>query len=195
MTEEAFKHNTPENIDSLFGDINYVIEYLLHGRLQWYGEVIDIFVDRAGVDLTGKRIADVGCATGHALKYIHGNHNPAALFGFDYSKEALKWARKVLPEAKFKFHDLDNPLKEKFDLIMAFEVFEHLYHPELVLANLLDALEDGGMLFLTVPDGETDGFYGHINFWTIDEFKSFCDAEYIGQLDDVLLAIVVKEES
>ena len=193
MTEESLKHNTSENIDRLFGNINNVFGYLSYGRLQWYGTVIDIFIDQSGIDLTGKCIADVGCATGHALKYIHDEYNPGDLFGFDYSKAVLKWARQVLPEAKFKFHDLDNPLKKKFDVIMALEVFEHLYNPELVLANLLDALEVGGMLFLTVPDGETDDyFFGHINFWTMDEFESFCGAKHIGQLDDILLAVVVK---
>lgn len=195
MTEESFKHNTPENVDRLFANPSYIHEYLSHGRLQWYGTVIDIFVERSGIDLTGKRIADVGCATGHALKYIYDEYSPGELFGFDYSKEALKRARKVLPEAKFRFHNLDDQLKGKFDLIVALEVFEHLYHPELVLENLLDALEDDGMLFLTVPNGATDEWYGHIHKWTIDEFKKFASAQHIERLDDVLLAIVMKQKT
>ena len=193
MTEKALEHNTPENIDALFSDINYVIRYLSCGRLEWYGTVIRKFVEKSKIDLDGKRIADAGCATGNALRYIYDKHNPGELFGFDYSAEALKWARMVLPEATFVVHDLENPIEMKFDLVLCFQTLEHLRRPKLVLDNLLDTLEDGGMLFLTVPDGAIDGFALHINRWTISELEEFIGEKHIGRLGDVLMGIVIKE--
>jgi len=193
--EDGLQHNMPEAYDGRYADINFVFSYLSDGRLQWYGEVIEAFVEKSGIDLTGKRIADVGCGLGNALRYIYNNYDPGELFGFDFSKAALEWARQVLPEAKFKVHDLDNPLKGKYDVIMALEVFEHLCNPELVLQNLLDSLNDGGMLFVTVPDGKTDGWFGHINFWTMSELEEFFGTKHVGQLDDILLGVVIKEQA
>lgn len=191
---EAHEHNTPENMDALYSDINYVFSYVGRGgRLEWYEQAVDSFIELTAIDLTSKRVADAGCATGHALRHVYTAYHPAEAWGFDYSKEALKWARKILPEGKFRFHHLEKPLKEKFDLIISFEVFEHLYNPELVLKNLLDALEDGGMLFLTVPDADQWRWGLHINHWTLDEFEAFCGAKHIGRLGDTLLAVVVKE--
>ena len=195
MTEEALEHNTPENVDALFSDLNYVIKYLSCGRLGWYGTVIDLFVEKSKIDLVGKRIADAGCATGNALRYIYDKHSPGELFGFDYSAEALKWARLLLPEATFAVRDLEDPIEMKFDLVLCFQTLEHLRYPKLVLDNLLDTLVDGGMLFLTVPDGATDGWYGHISKWAIQEFEGFTGAQHIWRLDDVILAVVVKDSA
>lgn len=43
----------------------------------------------------------------------------------------------------------------RFDLILAFDVFEHLAEPAELLAAMHDLLRDGGLLFCTVPNGRT----------------------------------------
>ena len=193
MTLEAIEHNSQENLNMLWDDLNYVYKYLSNGRYEWYQTIIDSFIKVTGIDLSGKRIADAGCASGNALRYIHDNHSPDSLTGFDFSPNALMWARLLLPNAAFITHDIEKPLKMKFDVIMCFQTLEHLSQPGLALENLMDALEDGGSLFLTVPDGATDSYVGHINRWTMPEFEKFAGAQHIGQLDNVILAVVVKE--
>lgn len=190
---DAYEHNTADNFDKLYADVHWVFDYLAHGRFEWYGDVIKNFVLQTGIDFAGKSVADIGCGLGIALRYISYNYGPDSLWGFDYSKEALKWARKVLPTATFKKHNIEKPFNMKFDVIIALEVLEHLPKPELCYKNMLDALADGGMAFLTVPDGKVDRWEGHINRWTLEEFREFAGAKYVGRLDDVLLAIVVKE--
>ncbi len=194
MTVEALEHNLHENVNELWADLNNVYKYLTDGRLGWYGEVIEAFIKNAGVDFTGKKIADVGCATGNALRYIHDKYAPDSLTGFDYSENALKWARMLLPDAKFKEHDIEKPLRMKFDVILSFQTLEHLRQPERALSNLRAALKVDGVLLLTVPDGAVDGFFGHINRWTMNEFVEFTGAQHVGYIDDVLLAVVAKEK-
>jgi 2-polyprenyl-3-methyl-5-hydroxy-6-metoxy-1,4-benzoquinol methylase len=192
---DAYEHNTASNMDKLYSDVHWVFEYVAHGRFEWYGEVIKHFVLQTGIDFAGKRIADFGCGLGIALRYISYNYGADSLWGFDYSKEALKWARKVLPTATFKKHDLEKPINMKFDVIISLETLEHLHNPELGYKNMMDTLVDGGVAFLTVPDCKLFKYAGHINNWTFDEFREFANTKYIGRLDDILLAIVVKEES
>ena len=190
----AIEHNLPENVNNWLGDLNNVYKYLSGGRLQWYGEVIEAFIKNAGVDFAGKKIADVGCAAGNALRYIHDKHSPGSLTGFDRSSKVLRWARYLLPDATFKTHDIEKPLKMKFDIILSLQVLEHLNHPKRALSNLMDALNAGGMLLLTVPDGMTDGWVGHINRWTMKEFVEFTGAQHMGHLDDVLMVAVEKKK-
>jgi len=190
---DPYEHNTASNSDKRYADINWVFGYLAKGRLEWYGEVIEIFVLQSGIDFAGKSVADIGCGLGLALRHIDYSYGPDSLWGFDFSKEALKWARRVLPNATLKKHDIEKPLNMKFDVIISLETLEHLHKPELCYKNMMDALVDGGTAFLTVPDGRHGRWEGHINNWTLEEFREFTGAEYIGRLDDVLLAIVVKE--
>jgi 2-polyprenyl-3-methyl-5-hydroxy-6-metoxy-1,4-benzoquinol methylase len=192
---DASEHNTVSASDKRYSDVNWVFDYLAHGRFEWYGDVIRLFVSRAGIDFAGKSVADIGCGLGVALRYISYNYGADNLWGFDYSKEALKWARRVLPSATFKKHDIEKPLNMKFDVIISLEVLEHLHKPELGYKNMMDTLVDGGTAFLTVPDAKLDSFGGHINHWTLEEFREFTGAKHMGQLDDMLLAIVVREES
>ena len=189
----AEEYNTASSFDKLYSDVNWVFDYLAHGRFEWYGEVIQNFVLQTGIDFAGKSVADIGCGLGVALRYIDYNYDPDSVWGFDYSEEALKWARRVLPTATFKKHNIEKPFNMKFDVIMSLETLEHLPKPELCYKNMMDALVDGGTAFLTVPDARFGRWEGHIGNWTLEEFREFTGAEYIGRLDDVLLAIVVKE--
>jgi len=47
---------------------------------------------------------------------------------------------------------LDHVGKERYGLVLALDVFEHLEHPQEVLAYLWDLLCDDGLLFCTVPN-------------------------------------------
>lgn len=194
VTNEALLHNTPENINKLFSDPQYVDDYYCTSeRLERYGEAIRLFVDEANVDFEKKRIADVGCGTGHALKYIHDNYKHGPLYGYDYSSAVLKIAKETLPIANYVLHDLDEPLDKDFDIIIGFQVFEHLHHPSIVLKNIRGALKSDGLIFLTIPNGMINGFFGHINKWLLQEWMDFSGASVAGIVDDFIWGILEKE--
>ena len=118
MIEKKLLHNTPENINKLFSDPKYISDYLCKERLAWYGEMIRLFVDEANVDFKHRKIADIGCGTGHALKYIHDNYSHGLLYGYDYSSKVLEIAKEILPYTYFLLHDLSEPLYNDFDIII-----------------------------------------------------------------------------
>ena len=71
----------------------------------------------------------------------------------DISEYAVKRAQKLTPKATFLVFDVQKkiPLKEKFDLIISFEVVEHLEKPEKGIKNMYDCLKKGGTIAISTP--------------------------------------------
>jgi 2-polyprenyl-3-methyl-5-hydroxy-6-metoxy-1,4-benzoquinol methylase len=64
-------------------------------------------------------------------------------------------------------------LPNRYDVIFCTEVLEHLEKPHVALANLVAALNPGGILVLTVPDGRQDTINEHLNFWSPEGWRAF----------------------
>ena len=58
-------------------------------------------------------------------------------------------------------------------MIFCIEVIEHLLHPDRALRNVVRMLADSGVALITVPNGRTDTFEGHINFWSPESWDVF----------------------
>jgi SAM-dependent methyltransferase len=165
-------HNTKERINELYADPKIVEAYLGPDRLRFYEEAVELLRKR-DIDYNGKRIADVGCGTGHLLRCIHDKFNPLSLTGLEYSEEALRIARTVLPNAEFYYFDIYEGTSLKFDIVFLIEVLEHLLFPDQALKNLIDMIGRSGVALVTVPDGRRDTFEGHINFWSPESWEIF----------------------
>jgi 2-polyprenyl-3-methyl-5-hydroxy-6-metoxy-1,4-benzoquinol methylase len=99
-------------------------------------------------------VLDVGCGNGSISFPVAslGHH----LLGIDISQESVDYAgsRNPFTNARFKVHNLaDEPLGEKFDLIICSEVLEHLENPGPLVQAMAGGLEPGGLLVITVPNG------------------------------------------
>ena len=95
----------------------------------------------------GVRIADVGCGTGGMLPVLarHGR-----VTGVDESPLAREYCRRN------GFTDVQSPAEwqaagERFDLVTAFDVIEHVEDDVAFLRSLRDHLVPGGRLLATVP--------------------------------------------
>lgn len=178
LVTSAVAFNSRESMDSFFGDPGVVEMYLSPERRKFFTLVIGLLSSR-GIEANGKRIADVGCGTGHLLEEVKRVFLSASLTGFEYSTSALKIAQNLLPEARFHEFDIYEGLKgrEQFDVVMCTEVLEHLLYPARALENLLAMVaSSSGTLLLTVPNGRTDTYEGHINFWSPESWKVFVES-------------------
>jgi len=116
--------------------------------------------------IKNKKILDFGCGVGgkdcELIKF-----NPKKIIGIDLSERNIKYARKLINQKTKKrlfFYKKDILLlKEKFDTILSFTVFEHLKKKELIqiLNKMADLLKKKGKVII-VFNHYNDRFGTHL---------------------------------
>ncbi len=171
---DSVAHNSKENQDNFFKDPKSK-ENLYHPELLKFYKDVALTIKTNNIDLNNKSIADVGCGNGNLLVNINNTFKPAKIHGYDFAQSALAQAKSKIPTGEFGEHDIYLPLPQQFDMIFCTEVLEHLLHPEVALKNLVAGVKQGGNVFITVPNGRTDTYKGHINFWSVESWKMFIE--------------------
>ena len=169
VISSPLEHNSKEGLNAFYADQETAESYL---DLQFYQRLVTFLHDHQ-TDYDNKHVADVGCGAGHLLKFIQDNYQPASLTGFEYSEAALAIARSRLPHTQLSYFDVYEPSNLKFDVVFCVEVLEHLLYPEKALRNIVEMLAPAGTALVTVPNGRTDTFEGHINFWSPESWNVF----------------------
>ncbi len=199
------KHVKCSNCGSVFyegfADIRYDDLYNLDSFVnpnsdEGYGNYIDDCIDgnwcqifRRLVKHVSKRassLLDIGCASGEFLYSISEISN-MQLQGVDIGEEiiALGKERYFLD---LKVHNYETSSQDtKYDIITAFDIFEHVKYPARMLRNIGKDLNANGALILTVPliDSLFARIMGrkwylfippyHLNYFTKKSIKYFCN--------------------
>lgn len=149
---------------------------------------------------TGKNVLDIGCRDGALTRsFAEGN----IVLGLDIDSEALSRAHS---DAGIETRQVDlngdwGVGPGSFDVVVAAEIVEHLYYPEVVFAKAAAALGKGGLFVGTVPNafslknrfrlffmrkkGTPLEDPTHINHFTVNELrralaKHFAEVEVMG---------------
>lgn len=123
-------------------------------------------------DADKKKVLDIGCGPGHDL---HDLQPFGKLHGLDPSLAALEWCEREYSGAQqLVCAGGENlPFQSKtFDLIIMFDVLEHIKEDEASLKECRRILKPGGLLVITVPAfqwlwGAHDDRYGHVRRYTV----------------------------
>ncbi len=108
-------------------------------------------VDHTGT--TPARMLEIGCGEGHLV--AEAARRGIDSVGLDVSERAIERARAFHPDRRFHVHSSeDRPWPagaESIDLVVAFEVIEHVLRPRQLLLGAADVLRPEGHLALTTP--------------------------------------------
>lgn len=103
--------------------------------------------------LKGKKCLDIGPGTGRWVQFIAGN-KPECIAAIDISSESLsrcssncEYLQKANLELdKFDFED------DFFDVVVSFEVLEHLQDPSNYLKEVQRVTKPGGLILMSLPN-------------------------------------------
>ena len=122
--------------------------------------IIKILQNILGESITGKKLLDIGC--GHGGLTIEASLAGAEAHGIEYHPQCYKYAlenNKDEGQAKFIQLDASNYRLQAlyppgyFDIIVLFDVFEHIYDTQALLINIQHCLRNGGLLYFCIPNG------------------------------------------
>jgi len=107
-------------------------------------------IDSQGHPLANARILEVGCGDGRWVRFIAEiTHQPEFITGTDLSAPRVALAKKMNPAIECQVADVvETPIDEKFDIILAWDVFTHLKTKEQIqkaLRNIHNALSERGV--------------------------------------------------
>lgn len=156
------------------------VEYKKHEQFIW-GNCFKWLIEEINLNLNKKiKILDIGYGYGTILLYLAKNYKNLELHGIDI-QEKLK--HKDLEEYKnikfYKFNfeeeDLMQILKQKFDIIICTETFEHFNFSPLDNFNkIFNLLKKNGLLYFSTPNKET---WGEVNKY-YQNYSQFLETKY-----------------
>ncbi len=127
------------------------------------------------------RLLDIGCASGAILDIAKAYCTNFNVFeGLDISKTAARISIKKGYKVYISTAELASLPDNYYDLILMFQVIEHLHNPNAVLKKLRRSLRPGGKIIIETPNldcfdrkifgGFWEGYHipRHFNIWTIE---------------------------
>jgi len=97
------------------------------------------------------RYLDIGCGTGDFISQLNSSEN-LEITGSEIYLKGLQYAKKNLPGVDFiQFDVTQGVLEEKFDMITAFDVVEHIDNDMAAISNIFQMLNKGGVFVVSAP--------------------------------------------
>lgn len=110
----------------------------------------------------GKNILEIGCGSGYGSEYLAEN-GVKKITAFDIDSQAINYAIKNSTHDNVVFRQGDAQtlvLKEKFDVVVSFEVIEHLKDAEKLLELTKKVLKKKGVFILSTPNRKFSPYDG-----------------------------------
>lgn len=127
------------------------------------------------------KFLEIGCGTGDFIQHLAGNKN-LEITGSEIYLKGLIYAKKNLPDVDFiQFDVTQGTVGERFNMLAAFDVIEHIENDGAALANMNKMLDKDGVLILSVPQ--------YTFLWSeLDEIvkhkRRYSKVELLGKLAD-----------
>lgn len=98
-------------------------------------------------------ILEIGVGSGYFAKFFLEQYQTSNYIGLEYDPRLIDVTKKKVPYANLVQGNAEEfALDQKFDIVVSFQVLEHLYNPERMIKSIYHHLKPGGLLFVTTPN-------------------------------------------
>lgn len=106
-------------------------------------------------DMWPHSILDVGCASGRMANEVSKIYPSANITAIDVYKKSVQFGKKHYPHIKFQVADAHKlPYRaNSYDLVMCYEVIEHLENPLVALKEMRRVLKKNGHALIVMDSG------------------------------------------
>jgi SAM-dependent methyltransferase len=128
-----------------------------------------------------RSVADIGCGVGNKTAMMARYFQSSRVIGYDFSEEGIAAARKVhkLKNVSFDTADITQAKhKQKFDLITAFDVLEHIEDWQGLTKQLIKA--NNRYMLISSPVGRMRPYevhIGHVRNFKKNEIEDFMESQ------------------
>lgn len=169
--ETGYKFFYPEvNTDSLFYESLQEFDWYY---MDWKWEYQKILGKVKKNDI----ILEVGCGKGDFIKRLHQQGN--AVVGIEFNENSVRTLTSLGYEIFNKsLNNMSKEYPEKFDMVVSFQVLEHIYNVNDFIASSVALLKKNGKLIISVPNNDSFIKYAfpnslnipphHAGWWTKD---------------------------
>ena len=114
------------------------------------GLLVKMYNKYSTIELSESKVIDIGCGYGWLLDYFD---EAKIICGADISDHAIEIAKQRKPNRQYKVANIEDGVafNEKFDLVLAINVIEHLTKPEQAVAAICNALAINGIALVHLP--------------------------------------------
>lgn len=98
-------------------------------------------------------ILEIGIGSGYFAKFFLEQYQTSNYTGLEYDFRLIDFASQKVPQANLVQGNAEEfSLGQEFDMVVSFQVLEHLYNPQAMIQNIFDHLKPGGLLVVTTPN-------------------------------------------
>lgn len=118
-----------------------------------YQVISNIFLTVIDGKYDQMKILDLGCNAGYFSDRIQ-KLTGAEIYGIDISEDTIKYAKGKYPSVQFCTGDISKSLpysNNQFNIILSFDVLEHIIDLDLLLHSIKRVLKNKGYLFFACP--------------------------------------------
>lgn len=140
------------------------------------------FLERTGLIATDKKLLELGCGSGQLASFLQ--KKSVSIIASDISETAIEHARKLHPEVDFRAHSAEElPYKDNsFDIVMSFDVLEHLPNVDQHLCEVQRVLKPNGHYLLQTPNKLSNATFETLKCRSMAWKKFHPSLHFYGQL-------------
>lgn len=126
--------------------------------------------------IKNKQVLDLGCGAGYGSDLMLKHGNPKNIKSIDISSEAIEFAKKHYETKELNYYISDATKtafeSNSFDVIVCYELIEHLKEPENLIKEISRIIKKDGLLIISTPRKKNSNRSNfHVHEFKFEEFK------------------------